>query len=79
MCAFKNWETLTISFWWRKLGIDVLMVLARDRFARRLALARALLECEEGEDYPGVEVVDEEEPEEEPGRQHLFGLPRIRE
>ena len=61
MRAFRSWETLTISFWWRRLGIDVLMALALDRFARRLALAEALLDFEEDSDYSGVED-DEDEP-----------------
>lgn len=62
--AARNWDTIAISACWRWLGVDLLMVDARDRLARRIDLARALLACEEEE---SDDDEWEEEQEEEDG------------
>ena len=73
--AIQNWEGLASSFWWWQLGIDVLMVLAKDRLGGRLQLASALLDCEEDEEEDG----GEEEGEEEEEGMEFFDMPRIEE
>ena len=59
--ATRNWTTIAVSMWWRRLGIDILMVDARGRLANRIGDARALLECEEEESDDDAEEEDQEE------------------
>ena len=79
--ATANWTTIAVTMWWRWLGIDLLMVDARDRLARRIGYARALLECEEESDDDAEEErgQDQEEDGHVDGGDPISRLARIPE
>ena len=60
----ENWGRLVMGFWWRVLGIDIVVMGCRNTLAQELPIARAMQSLSDDYDsqdeFDGLYPIDEE-------------------